>query len=73
MEGNKELRFCDVVNVQFDEILQLFTVCCHGASCMQANGAEGRKNDRLRKERKRENLAKVGHYLHGKRGGINSG
>ena len=25
---------------------------CHGASCMQANNAEGRKNDRLRKERK---------------------
>ena len=25
---------------------------CHGASCMQANNAEGRKNDRLRKEKK---------------------
>ena len=24
---------------------------CHGASCMQANDAEGRKNDRLSKER----------------------
>ena len=46
---------------------------CHGASCMQANDAEGRKDDRLRKERKRENLAKVGRYLHGKKGGINSG
>ena len=39
---------------------------CHRASCMQANGAEGRKDDRLRKERKRENLAKVGRYLHGR-------
>ena len=40
---------------------------------MQANGAEGRKNDRLRKERKGKNLAKVDRYLHGKRGGANSG
>ena len=24
---------------------------CHGASYMQANGAEGRKNDRLKKEK----------------------
>ena len=38
---------------------------------MQANGAEGRKNDRLKKERergKKRNLAKVDHYLHEKRG-----
>ena len=27
---------------------------CHGASCLQANDAEGRKNDRLRKEEKRK-------------------
>ena len=27
---------------------------CHGASCMQANDAEGRKNDRLGKERRKE-------------------
>ena len=27
---------------------------CHGASCLQANDAEGRKNDRLGKERRRE-------------------
>ena len=27
---------------------------CHGANCMQANGAEGRKNDRLKKEEKEE-------------------
>ena len=24
---------------------------CHGASCLQANDAEGRKNDRLKKEK----------------------
>ena len=42
---------------------------------MQANDAEGRKNDRLRKEKKgkKRNLAKVDRYLHGKRGGVNSG
>ena len=42
---------------------------------MQANDAEGRKNDRLRKEKegKEENLAKVDRYLHGKRSGVNSG
>ena len=43
---------------------------CHGASCFQANGAEGRKDDRLRKEKKRRgrNLIKVDRYLQGKRG-----
>ena len=44
---------------------------CHGASCMQANDAEGRKNDRLRKEKKGKkgrNLTKVDRYLQGKRG-----
>ena len=35
---------------------------------MQANGAEGRKNDRLRKEKKGKNLTKVDRYLQGKRG-----
>ena len=37
---------------------------------MQANDAEGRKNDRLRKEKKRRgrNLTKVDRYLQGKRG-----
>ena len=35
---------------------------------MQANGAEGRKNDRLRKEEKERNLIKVDRYLQGKRG-----
>ena len=52
---------------------------------MQANDAEGRMDDRLRKERKgkerkgkerkgkERNLAKVDRYLHGKRGGVNSG
>ena len=34
--------------------LTVFKALCHGASCMQANGAEGRKNDRLRKEKKRK-------------------
>ena len=24
---------------------------CHGASCLQANDTEGRKNDRLKKEK----------------------
>ena len=44
---------------------------CHGASCMQANDAEGRKDDRLRKEKKGKkgrNLTKVDRYLQGKRG-----
>ena len=43
---------------------------CHGASCLQANDTEGRKNDRLRKEKKRRgmNLTKVDRYLQGKRG-----
>ena len=44
---------------------------CHEASCMQANDAEGRKNDRLRKEKKGKkgrNLTKVNRYLQGKRG-----
>ena len=39
---------------------------CHGASCMQANGAKGQKNDRLRKEKKGKkgkNLIKVDRYL----------
>ena len=27
---------------------------CHGASCLQANDADGRKNNRLEKERRRE-------------------
>ena len=37
---------------------------------MQANDAEGRKDDRLRKEKKRRgrNLTKVDRYLQGKRG-----
>ena len=37
---------------------------------MQANNAEGRKNNRLRKEKKRRgrNLTKVDRYLQGKRG-----
>ena len=38
---------------------------------MQANDAEGRKNDRLRKEKKGKkgrNLTKVDRYLQGKRG-----
>ena len=35
---------------------------------MQANSAEGRKNDRLRKEEKEKNLTKVDRYLQGKRG-----
>ena len=35
---------------------------------MQANGAEGRKNNRLRKEKKGKNLTKVDRYLQGKRG-----
>ena len=35
---------------------------------MQANGAEGRKNDRLRKEKKGKNLTKVDRYLQRKRG-----
>ena len=26
---------------------------CHGASCLQANDAEGRKDDRLKKEEKK--------------------
>ena len=30
----------------------LFAERCHGTSCMQANGVEGRKNDRLKKEEK---------------------
>ena len=33
-------------------LLFLFPAFCYGASCMQANGAEGRKNDRLKKEEK---------------------
>ena len=44
---------------------------CHGASCLQANDPEGRKNDRLRKEKKGKkgrNLTKVDRYLQGKRG-----
>ena len=39
---------------------------CHGASCLQANNAEGRKDDRLKKERKEKkgrNLTKVNRYL----------
>ena len=35
---------------------------------MQANNAEGRKNDRLRREEKERNLTKVDRYLQGKRG-----
>ena len=35
---------------------------------MQANSAEGRKNDRLKKEEKGRNLTKVDRYLQGKRG-----
>ena len=34
---------------------------CHGANCLQANGAERRKNDRLKKEKERErNLVSQG-------------
>ena len=42
---------------------------------MQANDAEGRKNDRLRKEEKRRgrNLIKVDRYLQGKRGVLTTG
>ena len=32
--------------------IEHFLYSCHGASCMQANDAEGRKNDRLKKEEK---------------------
>ena len=35
---------------------------------MQANGAERRKNDRLKKEKKERNLSKVDRYLQGKSG-----
>ena len=35
---------------------------------MQANGTEGRKDDRLRKEEKERNLTKVDRYLQGKKG-----
>ena len=41
---------------------------CHGASCMQANSAEGRKDNRLRKEEKERNLTKIDRYLQGKKG-----
>ena len=49
-------------------IIHCLKALCHGASCMQANGAEGRKNDRLRKEEKERNLTKFDRYLQGKRG-----
>ena len=32
--------------------IKKLVITCHGAICMQANGAEGRKNDRFKKERK---------------------
>ena len=41
---------------------------CHGAICLQANDAEGRKNDRLRREKKGRNLTKVDRYLQEKEG-----
>ena len=43
---------------------------CHGASCMQANGAKGRKNDRLKKEEKerKKDLTRVGTLIYNKKG-----
>ena len=48
------------------------TYACHGASCMQANGAEGRKNDRLKeKEReRRKDPTGVDTAIYSKKGGL---
>ena len=45
---------------------------CHGASCMQANGAEGRKDDRLKeKEReRRKDPTGVDTVIYSKKGGL---
>ena len=45
---------------------------CHGASCMQANDAEGRKNDRLKKERegkRRKGLTRANTAIYNKKRG----
>ena len=49
-------------------INSLINVQMSRASCMQANGAKGQKDNRLRKEEKGRNLTKVNRYLQGKRG-----
>ena len=43
---------------------------CHGASCMQANDAEGRKDDRLKKEEREreEDLTRVGTFIYNEKG-----
>ena len=46
---NTGYEYCFIVDKDF--IIEL-RLPCHGASCMQANGAEGRKNDRWKKEEK---------------------
>ena len=51
--------------------IKKLTAACHGASCMQANGAEGRKNDRLKKEERerRKDLTRVNTTIYRKKGG----
>ena len=43
---------------------------CHGASCMQANSAEGRKDDRLGKEKGRKDLTKADTAIYDNKGGL---
>ena len=47
-------------------------IICHGASCLQANDAEGRKNDRLKeKEReRRKDPTGVDTAIYNKKGGL---
>ena len=58
--GVRELSWVSFKSVNFSAILNMcYRDNCHEASCLQANDAEGRKNDRLKKEKER-NLANQG-------------
>ena len=47
VEENTEEPWVEIIEItKFSIDIQGY---CHGASCMQANGAEGRKNNRLNK------------------------
>ena len=54
-------------------IINSYGLMCHRASCMQANDAEGRKNDRLGKERRRERrkgLTRANTAIYSNKGGL---